>query len=183
MVRLGQILSRHIIFALPFGKANHREILGLGRPDHVQLIFDRRVTKRTPGRFRTRVHHSSVVPALYCRLQVVCVSSSITRKGAALRTETTINNTRDFAIGKRLINFLHCARSAFPGQCIDLLLDVQITQPRLHHRSKWLFNGSTNRLTLMDNELPHCVSLIQLSRGYAQSPFDVRSAAQRVSQS
>jgi hypothetical protein len=32
-----------------------RENLDLGRPDMVQLIFDRRVTKRTPGRFRTRV--------------------------------------------------------------------------------------------------------------------------------
>ena len=32
-----------------------RENLDIGRPDHVQLIFDRPVTKRTPGRFRTRV--------------------------------------------------------------------------------------------------------------------------------
>ena len=32
-----------------------RENLDLGRPDNVQLIFARRVTKRTPGRFRTRV--------------------------------------------------------------------------------------------------------------------------------
>ena len=30
-----------------------RENLDLGRPDQVQLIFERRVTKRTPGRFRT----------------------------------------------------------------------------------------------------------------------------------
>ena len=27
----------------------------LGRPDQVQLIFNRRVTKRTPSRYRTRV--------------------------------------------------------------------------------------------------------------------------------
>jgi len=31
------------------------ENLDLGRPDTVQLIFDPRVTKRTKGRFRTRV--------------------------------------------------------------------------------------------------------------------------------
>ena len=30
-----------------------RENLDLGRPDQVQLIFERRVTRRTPGRFRT----------------------------------------------------------------------------------------------------------------------------------
>ena len=38
-----------------------RENLDLGRPDHVQFIFDRRVTKRTPSRYRTRV---GVVPSL-----------------------------------------------------------------------------------------------------------------------
>lgn len=32
-----------------------RENLDIGRPDQVQLIFGRRVTRRTPGRFRTRV--------------------------------------------------------------------------------------------------------------------------------
>ena len=32
-----------------------RENLDLGRPDQVQLIFNRRVTKRTPSRYRTRV--------------------------------------------------------------------------------------------------------------------------------
>ena len=30
-----------------------RENLDLGRPDNMQLIFARRVTKRTPGPFRT----------------------------------------------------------------------------------------------------------------------------------
>ena len=32
-----------------------RENLDIGRPDQMQLIFDRRVSRRTPGRFRTRV--------------------------------------------------------------------------------------------------------------------------------
>ena len=42
-----------------------REHLDLGRPDQVQLIFDRRVTKRTPGRFRTRVITEGVIPSLH----------------------------------------------------------------------------------------------------------------------
>ena len=78
-----------------------RENLDLGRPDQVQLIFDRRVTKRTPGRFRTRIITQGVVPSLYVDYK----SSRIKqyhKEGRALRTETTINNTRDFAIGKRL---------------------------------------------------------------------------------
>jgi hypothetical protein len=32
-----------------------RDNLDLGRPDRVQLVFDRGVTKKTPGEFRTRV--------------------------------------------------------------------------------------------------------------------------------
>jgi hypothetical protein len=32
-----------------------RENLDLGRPDEVRLIFDRRITRRTPGRMRTRI--------------------------------------------------------------------------------------------------------------------------------
>ena len=42
-----------------------RENLDLGRPDQIQLIFDRRVTRRTPGRFRTRVITDGVSPSLY----------------------------------------------------------------------------------------------------------------------
>ena len=43
-----------------------RENLDLGRPDHVQLVFRRRVTKRTPSRFGTRVITHGVAPSLHC---------------------------------------------------------------------------------------------------------------------
>ena len=42
-----------------------RENLDLGRPDNLQLIFGHRVTKRTPGSFRTRVVREGVIPSLY----------------------------------------------------------------------------------------------------------------------
>ena len=42
-----------------------RDHLDLGRPDQVQLIFTRRVTRRTPGRFRTRVLTQGVIPSLH----------------------------------------------------------------------------------------------------------------------
>ena len=42
-----------------------RENLDIGRPDQVQLIFDRRITKHTPGRFRTRVLTDGVIPSLH----------------------------------------------------------------------------------------------------------------------
>ena len=42
-----------------------RENLDAGRPDRVQLVFGRRVTRRTPGRFRTRVLTTGVDPSLH----------------------------------------------------------------------------------------------------------------------
>lgn len=48
-----------------------RDNLDAGRPDQVSLTFARRVTKRTPGRMRTRVITDGVVPSLH----VDCKSS------------------------------------------------------------------------------------------------------------
>ena len=42
-----------------------RENLDIGRPSQVSLIFDRKLTRRTPGRFRTRVITDGVVPSLH----------------------------------------------------------------------------------------------------------------------
>ena len=42
-----------------------RENLDLGRPDQVQLIFGRAIPRRTPGRFRTRVLTTGVIPSLH----------------------------------------------------------------------------------------------------------------------
>jgi hypothetical protein len=80
-----------------------RENLDLGRPSHVQLIFDRRVTKRTPGRFRTRVLTEGVIPSLHIDYKRSRIKQYF-KEGRALRTETTVNDTRDFAVGRRLKN-------------------------------------------------------------------------------
>ena len=103
-----------------------RENLDLGRPDSVQLIFERRVSKRTPGRFRTRVLTEGVIPSLHVDYK----SSKIKqyhKEGRALRTETTINNSRDFAINKGLNNLPALRKIGF--QANRRLLDVQ----RLSH--------------------------------------------------
>ncbi|RKT47015.1 hypothetical protein [Thiocapsa rosea] len=42
-----------------------RENLDLGRPEKVSLIFSRRITKRTPGSFHTRVITQGVTPSLH----------------------------------------------------------------------------------------------------------------------
>jgi hypothetical protein len=99
-----------------------RENLDLGRPDQVQLIFDRRVTKRTPSRFRTRVLTEGVAPSLHVDYK----SSKIKqyhKEGRALRTETTINNPRDFKINKGLNNLPALREIGFKAN--RRLLDVQ----------------------------------------------------------
>jgi hypothetical protein len=99
-----------------------RENLDLGRPSQVQLIFERRVNRRTPGRFRTRVITEGVIPSLHVDYK----SSRIKqyhKQGRGLRTETTINNTRDFGIGKHLSNLP--ALRAIGFQANRRLLDVQ----------------------------------------------------------
>lgn len=79
------------------------ENLDLGRPQQVQLIFDRRVTRRTPGHFRTRIITEGVTPSLHVDYKHTRIKQ-YHKESRALRTETTINDTRDFGIGKRLHN-------------------------------------------------------------------------------
>ena len=80
-----------------------RENLDLGRPDQMQLIFNRRVTRRTPGSFRTRVLTEGVGPSLHVQYKKSKVKQ-YHKETQALRTEPTINDTDDFAIGRALGN-------------------------------------------------------------------------------
>ena len=99
---LTQVLDRPVLGRIFFEEVI-RENLDIGRPGRVQLIFGRRVTKKTPGRFRTRVITNGVTPSLYVDYKRSHIKQ-YHKEGRALRTETTINDTRDFGIGKRLKN-------------------------------------------------------------------------------
>jgi hypothetical protein len=103
-----------------------RENLDLGRPDQVALIFARRVTRRTPGRFRTRVLTDGVTPSLHVDYKRTRIKQ-YHKEGQALRTETTINDAHDFALGKRLCNLAALRQVGFHAN--RRLLDVQ----RLSH--------------------------------------------------
>jgi hypothetical protein len=98
------------------------ENLALGNPGQVQLIFNRRISKRTPGRFRTRVITEGVTPSLHIDYKHSKIKQ-YHKEGRALRTETTINNTRDFRIGKRLKNLPLLRQVGFAAN--RRLLDVQ----------------------------------------------------------
>jgi hypothetical protein len=118
---LTQVLDRPLTGRIFFEEVI-RENLDLGRPDQVQLIFDRRVTRRTPGRFRTRVLTDGVTPSLHLDYKH-CRIKQYHKEGRALRTETTINDARDFALGKRLQNLAALRQVGF--QANRRLLDVQ----------------------------------------------------------
>ena len=99
-----------------------RENLDIGRPGQVQLIFDRRINRRTPGRFRTRVITEGVTPSLHVDYKHSHIKQ-YHKEGQALRTETTINDTRDFALGRRLHNLASLRQIGFAAN--QRLLHVQ----------------------------------------------------------
>lgn len=99
---LTQVLDRPVSGRIFFEEVI-RENLDAGRPKQVQLIFDRWVTRSTPGPFRTRVITDGVIPSLHIDYKGTRIKQ-YHKEGRALRTETTINNTRDFYIGKSLRN-------------------------------------------------------------------------------
>ena len=99
-----------------------RENLDIGRPSQVSLVFDRKISRRTPGRFRTRVITDGVVPSLHVDYKKTRIKQ-YHKEGQALRTETTINDTRDFAIGRRIKNLEELRMIGFAAN--RRLLDVQ----------------------------------------------------------
>jgi hypothetical protein len=82
-----------------------RENIDLGRPEQVQLIFARRMQRKTAtdGRCRTRIITEGVVPSLHVYYKNTHLKQ-YHKQGRGLRTETTINNTYDFEVGRRLKN-------------------------------------------------------------------------------
>ena len=103
---LTQMLDRPVSGRIFFEQVI-RDNLDIGRPDQVSLVFNRRVigkgSRRTPGRFRTRVLTEGVTPSLHVDYKHTTIKQ-YHKEGRALRTETTINNSYDFDIGKRLTN-------------------------------------------------------------------------------
>ena len=75
--------------------------LALGRPDNAQVVFGRKITRRTPGRFRTRVINDGVEPQIQAHYKHSKVKQYL-KEGRALRTETTINDPNDFGVGRTL---------------------------------------------------------------------------------
>ena len=118
---LTQVFDRPVSGRVPF-EETVRENLDIGRADHVQSVFGRRITRRTGSRFRTRVITYGVLPSPH----VACKRSRIKRhfkEGRALRSETVISNTYDFGVRRRLRNLDDLKEVGFKAN--RRLLDVQ----------------------------------------------------------
>jgi hypothetical protein len=99
-----------------------RDNLDLGRPDRVQLIFGRRVTKATPGAFRTRVIQDGVHPSLHIEYKHFDLKQYF-KENRALRTEGTFKDPKDFGVNKDIRHLPHLYEL---GRNINRrLLDVQ----------------------------------------------------------
>jgi hypothetical protein len=104
----------------------------------VQLIFDRRISRRTPGRFRTRVITKGVIPSLHIDYKHTRIKQ-YHKEGQALRTETILNDTYDFRVGRRLHNLPALREIGF--QANRRLLDVQ----RISH-DPWIGEDAFRRV-------------------------------------
>jgi len=122
---LTQMLDRPVSGRIFFEQVL-RDNLDIGRPDQVSLVFDRRIRRKgrhpTPGRFRTRVITDGVVPSLHVDYKNAKIKQ-YHKEGRALRTETTINDTRDFGVSKRLTNLTALRQIGFTAN--RRLLSVQ----------------------------------------------------------
>ncbi|MGH9338800.1 MAG: hypothetical protein ACRD1R_04235 [Acidobacteriota bacterium] len=73
----------------------------LGRPSEIELIFDRRVQKNTPGMFLTKVVNEGVEP----RVSIFYKNSRVKlylKQGKGARIETVINNPTDIGVKRRI---------------------------------------------------------------------------------
>jgi hypothetical protein len=87
------------------------EHMHLGRPDMIKTMFDRRITRRTPGKFATRILREGAVACM----KVFYKSSFLkqyNKAGRVLRTELCVNNPNDFGLKKGLAQLGQLSRIA-----------------------------------------------------------------------
>lgn len=100
--------SRTLVFDDPrrargFFEALVTDNVGIGRPHEVAAVFARRVTRRTPGIFRTRIFGAGTEVQLEFRYKHSRVKQYL-KEGRALRIETVINKPSDIGCQARLHN-------------------------------------------------------------------------------
>lgn len=106
-----------------------RDHLDVGRPSSVSLIFDRRISVRTPGTFRTKVITDGVDPQISCYYRASRIKQYF-KEHRALRTETVIGDTHDFGIGRRVTSANWRALRQVGDDANQRLCDAQAADAR-----------------------------------------------------
>jgi hypothetical protein len=179
-VSLTQVFDRPVQ-GRHFFEAVIRENLDLGRPDRVGLLFPLRLTRATPPPtygYRTRVITDGVQPSLHVEYKHSHVKQYF-KEQRALRTETTINNPKDFYVAKA-VDHLPFLRDL--GQQVNRkLLEVE----RLSHHCV-LTQDALDRLqhpTVEDGQRasalrfgdPRVMALFQAITGFTHLPRGFRN--------
>jgi len=120
-------VSRTLVFNAPrharaFFDALAHDNLGMGRPDEISLIFDRRIRSDTPTGFLTKVVTRGVdttVNFFYRHSRI----KEYLKDGRALRIETVVNSPTDLGVLRRLENLPELVAKA--RDCNDRLLHAQ----------------------------------------------------------
>ena len=169
------------VFARPvqgrhFFEAVIRENLDLGRPDRIGLLFPLRITKATPPPawgYRTRVITDGVEPSLHIEYKSSHVKQYF-KEQRALRTETTINNPKDFYVAKAVPNLSHLRDLG--DQVNRKLLEVErvshhcvLTQDALDRLQQPTVEAGQRASALRFGD-PRVMALCQAITGFAHLP-------------
>ena len=161
-----------------------RDNLDLGRPDQVGADLrpphPPRAQRPTPGRFRTRVITEGVTPSLHVDYKHATIKQ-YHKEGRALRTETTINDTRDFGIGKTADQPARAAaRSASPPTGASSTSNDSATTPPTAHD---VFTAVNDPVITADRHPRRRAALRRRPRpGAARRPAGLPAAPRRVHQ-
>jgi hypothetical protein len=164
-----------------FFEAVIRENLDLGRPDRVALLFPLRLTRATPPPtygYRTRVITDGVQPSLHVEYKHSHVKQYF-KEQHALRTETTINNPKDFYVNKGLNNLPHLREL---GQHVNRkLLEVErvshhcvLTQDALDRLQCPTVEAGQRASALRFGD-PRVMALLQAMAGFTHLPRGFRN--------
>jgi hypothetical protein len=164
-----------------FFEAVIRENLDLGRPDRVGLLFPLRITRTTPPPaygYRTRVITDGVQPSLHVEYKHSHVKQYF-KEQHALRTETTINNPKDFYINKGLENLPHLRELGH--QVNRKLLEVErvshqcvLTQDALDRLQRSTVEAG-QRVSALRFGDPRVMALFQAIAGFTHLPRGFRN--------
>lgn len=147
-----------------------RENIDLGRPETVQLIFARKMQRKTAtdGRCRTRIVTEGVIPSLHVYYKNTHLKQyhKTCGRGAGLRTETTINNSYDFGVGRLLHNLPALRRIGFAANRRMLEVEKASHDCRVGAQS---FEGLQNPATVDGQR----VAALRFGDGRVQALFAV----------